>query len=251
MKNNNTPDITVIIAAAGSGTRMGGVSKPLMKLCGRQVLLYSLDTFMKSSRVARVVISAKKEEVGIIKDIVARENYMKETIVVEGGNSRQDSVRLAFSAAFRRRKKTKFVAIHDAARPLISDDEFERACTTAEKYGNAVCAAKAKDTFKIGDKNRVITDHVERENLWHIQTPQIFDTDMFHTSLALAEKNMTEATDESGLVTEAGFVVKLSECGHDNIKITFPEDIFVAEAILAKRKFMKEIEKMHRSEENI
>ncbi len=251
MKNKNTPDITVIIAAAGSGTRLGGVSKPLMKLCGRQVLLYSIDTFMKNPRVERIVISAKKEEVGIIKDIIARENYIKETIVVEGGSTRQESVKLAFSAAFKRRRKTKFVAIHDAARPLISDEEFEHACATAEKFGNAVCAAKAKDTFKIGDKNRIITGHVERENLWHIQTPQIFDTDMFHTSLALAEKNLLEATDESGLVTEAGFVVKLSECGHDNIKITYPEDIFIAEAILAKRKYMKELEKKHRPEEKI
>ena len=76
--------------------------------------------------------------------------------------------------------------------------------------------------------------------MWHIQTPQIFDTDMFHTSLALAEKNGTQATDESSLVSEAGFLVKLCECGHDNIKLTYPEDAVIAEAIISARKTKKE-----------
>lgn len=240
MAKNNLRPATVIIAAAGSGTRMGGVSKPLLKLSGRHAILYSLDTFMKSEYVERVVISARREEMQLLKEIVSRENYPKEIIVAEGGKTRQESVERAFSAAFSGRKKTKFVAIHDGARPLVTEDEVLRAFRTAEQYGCAVCAARAKDTFKTTDKSNVVTGHVERENLWHIQTPQIFDTDIFHTSLALAAKNGTEATDESGLVSAAGFVVKLVETGHDNIKLTYPEDVFVAEAILSKRRYIKE-----------
>lgn len=232
--------VTVMIAAAGSGTRMGGVSKPLMKISGREALLYSLDLFINSSYVDRVVISTRKEDIETIEALVKAEGYPKEIIVTEGGKTRQESVKLAFKAAFDGRKKTKFVAVHDAARPLLTKEELENVFRMAEKYGNAVCAAKAKDTFKTSDKNGVISGHVERENLWHIQTPQVFDTDMFHTSLALAERDGTEATDESGLVTAAGFLVKLSECGHDNIKLTYPEDVFVAEAILSKRKHLKD-----------
>jgi 2-C-methyl-D-erythritol 4-phosphate cytidylyltransferase len=227
---------TVILAAAGSGTRMGGVSKPLMKISGKEAILYSLDLFDECSYVERIVISTRKEDIETIEKLVKAQNYKKEIIVTEGGSTRQESVKLAFRAGFDGRKKTHFVAVHDAARPLITKEELMAAFSLAEKYGSAVCAAKAKDTFKTTDRNCVVTGHVERENLWHIQTPQIFDTDMFHTALALAERDKTEATDESGLVSEAGFIVKLSECGHDNIKLTYPEDAYIAEAILEKRK---------------
>lgn len=230
---------TAIIAAAGSGTRMGGVSKPLMKLDGKPAFLYSVELFINNEYVEKVCISAKKEDISLIREIVARQNYPKEVIVAEGGSTRQESVKRAFSAAFSGKEKTKFVAIHDAARPLITLEELDRAFESAEKYGNAVCAARAKDTFKRTDKNAVVREAVERDQLWHIQTPQIFDTDMFHTALAIAQTNGTEFTDESGLVSDAGFVVKLVECGHDNIKLTYPEDVFIAEAILAKRKFME------------
>ena len=230
---------TVIIAAAGSGTRMGGVSKPLMKINGKEALLYSLDLFNESSYVERIVISTRKEDIETIEKLVKKQNYTKEIIVTQGGSSRQESVSLAFKAGFEKRKKTHFVAVHDAARPLLTKEELKNVFELAAKYGNAVCAAKAKDTFKTTDKNNVISGHVERENLWHIQTPQVFDTDMFHTALALAQRDGTQATDESGLVTAAGFLVKLSECGHDNIKLTYPEDAYIAEAILEKRKHKK------------
>lgn len=239
MNKKNLAPAVAIIAAAGSGTRMGGVSKPLMKLDGKPTFLYSVELFIKSPYIEKICISAKKEDIPLLREIVARENYPKEVIVAEGGKTRQESVKRAFSAAFSGKAKTKFVAIHDAARPLLTPDELKKAFETAEKYGNAVCAARAKDTFKRTDKNAVVKEHVERDELWHIQTPQIFDTDMFHTALALAEKNGTEFTDESGLVADAGFIVKLVECGHDNIKLTYPEDVFIAEAILAKRKFVE------------
>lgn len=240
MKKPEPRPFTAIIAAAGSGSRMGGISKPLLKICGRQAILYSLDLFMQSESVEKVVISARRDEMHLIHELAARENYMKEITVTEGGKTRQESVTRAFEAAFKKGRKTKFVAVHDAARPLLTAEELERVFRTAEKYGNAVCAARAKDTFKNSDENNLIRGAVDRTNLWHIQTPQVFDTDMFHTALAVAKKNGTEATDESSLVTDAGFLVKLVECGHDNIKLTYPEDVFIAEAIIGKRRFMEE-----------
>ncbi len=237
---NLLPCVSVIIAAAGSGTRLGGLSKALLKIDGKYTFLYSLDMFIESEYVKRVVISAKKEDINAIREIVARQNYMKEVLVVEGGSTRQESVTLAFRAAFNKKSKTQFVAVHDAARPLITRDGFEKAMRIATKYGCAVCAAKAKDTFKRSDENFLIRENVDRENLWHIQTPQIFDTDMFHTAIAKSAKENTCATDESTLVTDAGFLVKLSDTGHDNIKITYPEDVLIAEAILKKRKLTEE-----------
>ncbi len=233
-------NVTVIIAAAGGGTRMGGISKPLMKIDGREALLYSLDLFCSFDEVASVIISVRAEDETAFRALVEKEDYSKEIIFAHGGQTRQQSVLNAFKAAFSGRKKTKFVAIHDAARPLLTKEYFENAMKLASKYGNAVCACRARDTFKRSDKKDLIKESVERENLWQIQTPQIFDTDMFHTALALADKNGTDATDESSLVTYAGFLVKLCECGADNLKLTYPEDAAIAEAIMRLRKEKEE-----------
>lgn len=227
--------VTVIIAAAGGGTRMGGVSKPLIKINGREALLYSLDVFCRCEKVAAVVISLRPEDEQVFRALVDKEKYQKEIIFAHGGDTRQHSVLNAFKAAFSGRKKTGLVAIHDAARPLVTQEYFENALALAEKYGNAVCAARARDTFKRSDSKDLIKEAVDRENLWQIQTPQIFDTDMFHTALALAERDGFDATDESSLVTHAGFLVKLCECGADNLKLTYPEDAAIAQAIMELR----------------
>ena len=235
MKQYEPRPVTVLLAAAGSGVRMGEISKPMMKLCGRQTILYSLDMFMSCDCVERVVISTRREELYRMQELCARENYPREILVTSGGATRQESVTLAFKAAFDKREKTRFTAVHDAARPLITREEFLHAYEMARQYGNSVCAAKAKDTFKISDDKNLIRESVERDRLWHIQTPQIFDTDMLHTALALAQQNQLEGTDESSLVTAAGFLVKLAETSHSNLKLTYPEDVAVAEAILAQR----------------
>lgn len=235
MKKYESRPVTVIIAAAGSGTRMGSVYKPLMKLNGRQTLLYSLDMFMSCDCVERVVVSARREEMYLLREICARENYPREILVTAGGENRQESVTLAFKAAFENRPKTRFTAVHDAARPLITREEFLRAYEAAELYGNVVCACRAKDTFKRTNADCLVVEGVERENLWHIATPQILDSDMLHTAMALAHRDGTVYTDESSMLTAAGFLVKLSEGSHANIKLTYPEDVAIAEAILAQR----------------
>ena len=100
--------------------------------------------------------------------IVDKEKYQKEIIFAHGGDTRQHSVLNAFKAAFSGRKKTGLVAIHDAARPLVTQEYFENALALAEKYGNAVCAARARDTFKRSDSKDLIKEAVDRENLWQI-----------------------------------------------------------------------------------
>ena len=230
------PVTTVIIAAAGSGVRMGGVSKPLYELHGKKVLLYSLEVFEKSEFVKQIVISARKEDVQEIELLLKQNGIQKVTGMAEGGDTRQESVLKAFKVAFHKKEDiTPFVAIHDAARPMLTMPQFEDAVRTALKYGTAVCAAKVRDTMKRTDKAGFTVDTVEREDLWQIQTPQIFDTDLFHTALSVAEQDNYTATDESTLLSNAGFKVKLFECSYENMKLTYPEDIRIAEAILALR----------------
>lgn len=215
---------------------MGGVSKPLYELAGKKVLLYSLEVFEKSDYVKQVVLSARRDDYNEIDTLVSRNNIHKAHKITEGGATRQESVLKAFKSVFQRKEDiTPFIAIHDAARPLISVEQFDEAVRTAMQYGSAVCAAKVRDTMQRTDKKGFVTETVERENLWQIQTPQVFDTDLFHTALSVAERDGFEATDESGLLTNAGFKVKLFECSYENMKLTYPEDIKIAEAILKMR----------------
>ncbi len=228
--------VTVIIPAAGSGARMGGVYKPLEILCGLEIICYSLRLFQNSKYVSNIVISAREDKVEEIKDLCVRQGFDKVSSVVCGGKTRQESVENAMKAAFPSVEKiTKFVCVHDAARPLLTELELESVLKKAFKYGSGVCACKVRDTVKRAGKNDVVSDNVDRENLWLIQTPQVFDTDIFHTALCFAKKNNSVFTDESSLVTDAGFKAFLCETSSANIKITYPEDVFLAEAIIAKR----------------
>ena len=229
--------VTVIIPAAGSGARMGGVYKPLKKLCSVPVLCYSLDVFEKSEYVDKIIIAAREDMVSSVKDLCSSCGYKKVKSVIAGGADRQDSVKLAFKEAFKTKADvTKLVAIHDAARPLITLADVEKAFDMAYRFGSAVCASKVRDTVKRADVNDKVTESIDRSGLWLVQTPQVFDTDIYHTSLGIAEKNGTTATDDGTLVQNAGFLVLFSETSNTNIKVTYQEDMALAEAILNYRR---------------
>lgn len=233
---NKYGSVTVIIAAAGSGTRMGGVKKPLLSLCSRPVLLWSIDTFASCECVKKIVISAKDEDLAEIKALVDAENYSKSIAYTRGGDTRQESVLLAFETAEKMGADTDIIAIHDAARPLITKGDFERALALCATHSGSVCASRVRDTLKRTDADCRVTGTVDRNDLWQIQTPQIFDLAKFRKALEVAREDGIFETDDSGLMTHAGFDVVLCETSADNIKITYPEDIFIAEAIMAKRK---------------
>lgn len=231
------PIVSVIIAAAGSGSRMGGIYKPMLPICDKKAILYSLEVFQKSPYVSKIAVSAKKESFDEIYDLAKSSGITKLACLCEGGDTRQQSVTNAFKTIFAKKEDiTPFIAIHDAARPLITQNQIENAFLCAFKYGSAVCASRVRDTIKRTNDQAFITQSVDRNNLWQIQTPQIFDTDIFHTALSFALKNKFEATDESSLLENAGFNVKLFECSSQNIKITYPEDVMLAQAILENKK---------------
>lgn len=235
IKKDKKGAVTVIIAAAGSGTRLGGVSKPLIKLCGKYAIEYSLDAFSACSDVTRIIICTKKEDIPAYEKIISEKNYSKVIGVIEGGSTRQKSVALAFRAALGE-MITDFVAIHDGARPLITTEETERAIADAKKYGCAVCASVSSDTVKRTDARGFVSESVERNNLYLLGTPQIFSFEIYSASLALAEKSGFEATDDSSLAENAGFRIKLTDTSKNNFKITYPGDAALAELILEGRK---------------
>ena len=236
IKTAKDKSVTVLVAAAGSGARMGGVYKPLEMLCGKPVICYSLELFEKNTCVKSVVISAREDKTKEIEALCEKYGYTKVKSVVCGGKDRQESVKNAFNAAFRVPEDiTNLVAVHDAARPLVTQQELCRVFDNAYTFGASSCACRVRDSVKRTDDADTVNEDVERENLWLMQTPQVFDTDIYHTALSFAEKENIRATDDCALVTSAGFKVVLSETPSTNIKLTYPEDMFLAEAIIEKR----------------
>ena len=227
--------VTVILAAAGSGTRLGGISKPLIPLSGKSAIEYSLEIFEDIDDITRIVISTKEEDIPKYEDIVKRRGFTKVAGIIPGGSSRGESVSKAFEFAFGK-VITEFVAVHDAARPLITKEDVLGAIRDAKMYGSAVCASLCPDTVKRASDSGFVTESVPRDGLYLIGTPQIFSYDIFCTSLAVAKRDGFEATDDSSLVENAGFKIKLHETSRENIKLTYPGDAAIAEAILKSRK---------------
>lgn len=229
---NSKPYIGVIIPAGGSGTRMGGVYKPLEELCLKPMLFYSLDTFQKCDEVAFIVIAAREDKIRDIERICNIGGYTKVKKVVAGGNERQESVENAFNCGLFENDSVSHVAVHDAARPLFTPDMAMKVFDMALEKGNAVCACRVRDTVKRTDERNVVKDGVDRDGLWLVQTPQVFEKKMYSDALEKAKKEGVVATDDSSLVIANGVEVNLCETPSYNIKITYPEDKFLAEAIL-------------------
>lgn len=231
------PIFTFIIAAGGSGTRMGGVYKPLSDICGKPMLAYSLEAFEKSGFVRQIVITAPEDRIKEVES-AAKEYSGKVKCVVPGGSTRAESVKAGFRAAFDRKEDiTPFVAVHDAARPLVSQEIINNVCFGTVRYGAAVAALKVRDALKHTLTNGFIDDDIDRENVWQMQTPQAFDTDIYHTALAtLSDDVFRAAPDDAALVTAAGFKVLCVDGSVTNFKVTYPEDLEMARAIISARK---------------
>ena len=238
---NDNIKVGVIIPAAGSGSRMGGIYKPFEMLCGKPMLLYSLEAFEKCRYVSFVVIAAREDKISECEKLCAENGITKVKKIVCGGDDRQTSVENAFSCGLFEEEKVDFVAMHDAARPLITPEMIEKAVEFAVEKSSAVCASRVRDTVKRAELSGAVTGSVDRENLYLLQTPQIFRTDMYRKALVSAREKGFVATDESTLVSALGEVVYLFEMPSYNIKVTYPEDVFLAEALLGARKDEKSL----------
>jgi len=226
---------SVIIAAAGSGTRMGQdlkKTKQMTELCGIPVVARTIMQFDSCSFVNEIIVVAREEEIGFYNEFTDKYSFKKITAVVKGGATRQLSVLEGFRHISAR---AKYVAIHDGARCLITPAMIESVFLQAYTYGSAAAAERSKDTVKNADQSGFITETVDRTNLWHAQTPQIFKTDIYRASAYIAQKSGFEVTDDCMLAENIGFKIKLVDCGYENLKITTPDDLYFAEAILQLR----------------
>jgi 2-C-methyl-D-erythritol 4-phosphate cytidylyltransferase len=222
-----------ILTAAGSGKRFSidtenNLPKQFVKLLGKPVILYSLITLQKCSFIKQIVVSSNKEYFDLIHSFISGFNLTKLTTLVEGGKTRFDSVKNAFTQISA--NDTDLILIHDAARPNINTQLCNRIIQFAKKHGNTVIATKITDTVK-REKRGTIKETVNREYLWTVQTPQVFRYSDLKKSY---KKNRIRGfhTDESSMVESAGFKVNLFLGSNQNIKLTTKEDIKILQKLL-------------------
>ena len=215
-----------VIVAAGTASRMGGVDKVMAPLAGEPMIRYSVRAFQECQVIREVVIVTRQDLMEKI--AVLCKEYPKVMAVVAGGSTRQESVELGLAALS---DKVKVVAIHDGARPLITDEVIDRAVRAGSTYGAAIPAVPVKDTTKLV-KGGVVADTPERSQLQAVQTPQVFDLDLLKAALKKACDDEVTVTDDSGAVERIGMKVKVVSGDERNIKVTTPQDLKIAEVLL-------------------
>jgi 2-C-methyl-D-erythritol 4-phosphate cytidylyltransferase/2-C-methyl-D-erythritol 2,4-cyclodiphosphate synthase len=219
--------VSAIIAAGGRGLRFGADRpKQLLSLGGTPILRRSVEAFVSCGAIDDVVV-ALPDDLAADPPAYLR-GAAKSVEVVAGGERRQDSVARAFA---RIGQRAEIVVIHDAARPLVSDDLIRRTVAAAAEFGAAIAALPARDTVKRGDGTRTIVGTLPRNEIFLAQTPQAFRADVLRAALAQSHAD-AHATDEAMLAEQAGHRVHLVEGDVRNMKITTPDDLAIAEALV-------------------
>lgn len=222
--------VSVVVAAAGKGTRMGlDTNKLYMEIQGQPILAVTLKKLEDSDLIDEIIIVSHEDEIGYCrKNITDKFGFGKVKAIVPGGPTRQRSV---YNGLKRVTADCGIVLIHDGARPFIDGDVIRECIEAAGKYGAAVAAVPAKDTVKRSDDENFVIETVERNKLWYIQTPQAFRHGLIMEAHRRAEEEGFEGTDDAVLAERAGNKVRLVMCNYFNIKITTKEDLVIAEAI--------------------
>lgn len=217
--------ISVIITAGGSSTRYGNKNKLLETLKGKEVILHSIDAFLPLEP-EQIVISASQSLEPIIKDLLEKQTTFNNIKIVLGGPTRQESVFNALKAC----DSPDFVLIHDAARPLVKTDDIRKCLAKAKETKAAILSVKAVDTIKKVNESQEIIETPDRNYLWSVQTPQIFDYSLI---LGVHKKLAGESfTDDAGMLEHEGILVNVVEGSYSNIKITTQNDIAIAEVLM-------------------
>ena len=230
-------DTCAVIVAGGSGERFGDPrGKQFVPLCGLPIMAWSILALDRAPSVGHIVVACPRDGLGRVRDdVLAQLSLRCEVTLVPGGATRQDSVFAGLVAA---PPTYELVAIHDGARPLVEPAAVER-CIAAvradERLAGAILASRETDTLKLTDSSGVIRATPDRSNYWCAQTPQVFRARQVMAAHKAAVWDDFVGTDDASLVEHHGGRVRVVESSRDNMKITVPEDLALAEAILARR----------------
>lgn len=229
-KKTKQPAVCAVIVAAGSSRRMGGENKLMMELAGAPVLAHTLIAFERCAAVRDIVLVCREQDIIPYSELAGAFGIRKLRTVTRGGDSRTASVLAGVSAA---PEDTALVAVHDGARPLVSDAVITEAVEAAAECGAAAPIVPVKDSIKRIENGCIAAD-VPRDTLGAVQTPQVFDRALLIRALAEAARTGHIYTDDCAAVEALGQTVRATKGSYENIKITTPEDILTAEAFLQK-----------------
>lgn len=222
--------MSVIIPAAGSGTRMGAdVPKPLIRLGGKTILEHTITRFLEVAEVSQIIVATPDAYIKHIQKLLSALKGSVNFMVIEGGKERQYSI---YNALLQVDDSADLVAVHDAVRPFIRSALIKRCMEVAAKFDGAIIGVPAKDTIKKVGGNQVIRETPDRSMLWQAQTPQVFKKDVLIKAYEDAIKHQFVGTDDASLVERIGGKVCMVEGDRENLKITYPIDLKVAELML-------------------
>jgi 2-C-methyl-D-erythritol 4-phosphate cytidylyltransferase len=236
--------IVAILPAAGMGTRMGADSpKQFRLLDGMPVVIFTLRRLAACPMVGEFLIATRGDEVEALKTRIAAERLPRPVRVLEGGDTRQESVDKALAEV---PKKTELILVHDAVRPLVTRDQVERVIAEAERCGAAILGIPAMDTVKevkrasLPEDVALITATIPRERVVLAQTPQVFRSALLREAFARAAADGFTASDEAALVERLGHNVHVVLGSERNLKITRPGDLEIAEFYLSRERVAAE-----------
>jgi 2-C-methyl-D-erythritol 4-phosphate cytidylyltransferase len=223
--------LSAIIVAAGDSRRMG-FDKLFASIAGRPVIAHTVHAFERASCVDGIIVVARGDRHSEIKAIVRDENFKKVRSIVPGGKHRQDSVRAGLAHLD---AAAKYVAVHDAARPLITAKQIEFLFEQCRIHAAASLAGPISDTLKYADTGFFVTGSVDRQQLYAMQTPQVFQRQLIEKAYDAVYAENASVTDEVSAVERLGCKVILVPNEDVNFKITYPRDLVLAEFVLKQR----------------
>lgn len=222
---------TAIIVAAGDSTRMGyKMSKQLIPLLGRPAIEYTLRAFQSCDEINEIIVVARPQDINDIAQTAFA--FKKVMVVTAGGRDRAESVRKGVKAASR---SATHYAIHDGARVLITPKEIQRVLQNAYETGAAALGTPVTDTVKVVGEDGVILSTPDRSSLYAVQTPQVFERDLYRRAIDNAVENNLAVTDDCAMVEAIGVPVHIVNGEYTNIKLTTPTDLAIAEAFLKRK----------------
>ena len=223
---------TAIVLAAGQGKRMHSkIQKQFLEIGGKPILYYSMECFQKSPLIQDIILVTGEDMISYCQsEIVEKYGFTKVCKVTAGGKERYDSVYAGLLCC----KDTDYVYIHDGARRFVTEEMIQRGYEAVKRTNACVMGMPSKDTVKLADPSGYIKETPDRKIVWNIQTPQIFSYDLIRGAYeSIRKKDMSNVTDDAMVVEqETGTKILLVEGSYQNIKITTPEDLAVAEAFL-------------------
>ena len=222
---------SAVIVAAGSAKRMKGTDKIMAELAGEPLIIHTIRAFEAVDEVTEIILVTRDELREQLSELCVKKQLGKVKTICKGGETRALSVQAGLDCVS---KKCNLVAIHDGARPLVTEKVIRDAIRKAAKFGAAAPAIPVKDTIKVVGGG-IIEETPDRSKLYAVQTPQVFDVPTYKAALEKAIGSKKEVTDDCSAAEDFGLNIIITEGSDENFKVTTPTDLILAEAILQAR----------------